>query len=79
MATLIPMPSVYLRPPANDVHDGLLELTRIGEVIPLLVHGRVHFCAACRMKPEYEALKMEYAAVEGRLRRDEEQEMAPWN
>ena len=75
----LPLPSPYLRPPANDVHDGLLELVRAGKVIPLALDGQMRFCARCQMRREYEPLVLDTAAVEKRLRRAEEQAMAVWN
>lgn len=79
ISPVLPLPSPYLRPPANDVHDGLLELVAAGQVIPLALNGRLCFCARCQMKPEYEALAVDPAAAEARLRREEEQAMAAWN
>lgn len=76
---VLPLPSPHLRPPANEVHDGLLELMREGRVVPLAAGRRLRFCARCQMRPEFEPLTVDYAAAEAWLRREEEQAMAPWN
>lgn len=72
-------PSIYALPPANDVVDGLLEMIRSGTVVPLSLNGRVRFCAKANMKPEYEALVVDYAAAEADLKHYAEQAMAVWN
>lgn len=71
--------SNYVRAPANDINDGLLEMVRNGQVIAFRQHGKIVFCAASNARPEYLAARVDYETVERHVRQQEETAMAVWN